>query len=284
MESLESAIGNCKSCGIVVTGTYCSQCGEKVLDPQEKSIRAFFAGVFSAITSLDGKFLHTLKIMIARPGEVSYQYMNGRRIPFYRPVSMFFVANLIYFLFPLFSSLNSNLYVQMNQLPHSRFATELVNKRTAAENIPFKTFEIRYNQQSTNMAKLVLVLMVFYFSIPLSLVNFNRKMYFSDHLLVSLEACSLVILLNFVVLIWSIELIIYIAGLFGTDIRFFLYDNNVSWVSGALLIYLFAQLEFRAYSVSGWRAYAKAALLFGCFFIVLQVYRGSLFFITLWTL
>jgi hypothetical protein len=284
MESLESTIGNCKSCGTVVIGTYCSQCGEKVLDPQEKSIKAFFMGVFSAITSLDGKFLHTLKIMIARPGEVSYQYMNGRRIPYYRPMSMFFVANLIYFLFPLFNSLNSNLYVQMNQLPHSRIAKEIVNKRIAAESIPFETFEIRYNQQSTNMAKLVLVLMVFYFSIPLSLVNFNKKMYFSDHLLVSLEACSLVILLNFVVLIWSLELVIYLASLFGSDIRFLLYDSSASWFSGGLLIYLFAQLERRAYAVSGWKAYARAALLFGCFFAVLQLYRGSLFFITLWTL
>ena len=94
--------------------------------PSEKSLRAFFGHLFHEITTLDGKFLKTLVLMLRKPGEVSHQYMNGRRVPYYKPVSMFFVANLLYFLFPAFNSLNSSLYVQMNQLPHSELVTRMV--------------------------------------------------------------------------------------------------------------------------------------------------------------
>lgn len=274
----------CPSCGAAFTGPYCSQCGEKALKASEKSIRNFIGTVLNEATSLDGKFLKTLRLMLRRPGEMSYQYMNGKRIPFYKPVSMFFIANLLYFLFPLFNSLNSSLHVQMNMLPYSELATRLVEQHIAAANIDLRTFEIQYNQQSTNMAKMVLILMVVMFSVPLMLMNYTKKMFYSDHLLVSLEACSLIILLNFVGLIWVVKLSIVAAGWAGFDIRFVLQDSYVSPISMALLLYIFYQLERRAYSQSVWKAVGKSAILVLGFYFVLQLYRASLFFITLLTL
>lgn len=273
----------CRSCGNALSGKFCSQCGEKILEPKEKSFGDFLGSVLKATTSLDGKFLRTLKIMVARPGEVSYHYLNGKRVPFIKPMSMFFIANLLYFLFPLFNSLNSSLYVQMNLLPHSGVATYLVEKRIAAEKMDFDEFQIRYDQQSTNMAKMALVLLVIYFSLPLSLINFNRKMYYYDHLLVSLEACSLIILLNFVALLWLFRFAVYLADRFGANIQFIMNDSILSVVSIGVLLYLFFQLERRAYTQSPWWAIGKAGLLIGCFYLVLQVYRGSLFFITMLT-
>lgn len=273
----------CRSCGTAFTGRYCSQCGEKTLDDSEKSIRNFLASVLNAITSLDGKFLKTLTLMLKKPGEVSFHYMNGKRIPFYKPVSMFFIANLLYFLFPAVNSLDSSLDVQMNMLPHSKLATAMVTKHIAAENIDLKTFGIRYNQQSTNMAKMVLILMVVYFSVPLTLVNYNRKMYYSDHLLVSLEACSLIILINFLLLIWVFKFLIVMANGVGFDLTYILNDSYMSWMSFGLITYLCFQLERRAYQQGLWPAIGKAGLLAISFYAVLQLYRASLFFITLWT-
>ena len=196
---------------------------------------------------------------------------------------MAYFGNLIYFLFPLYNSLNSSLYVQMNMLPHSKLATELVQQRIAVEKIDFDTFQIQYNQQSTSMAKMVLVLLVIYFSIPLTLVNYNRKMFYSDHLLVSLEACSIIILVNFVVLMWVFHFVIYLVGQLGNNIRYLLNDKYTMWISMSVLFYLFFQLERWAYAQPIGRALAKAGLLVFAFFVVLQLYRASLFFVTLWT-
>ncbi len=281
--STESQSHECRSCGKSFEGTFCNHCGEKVPEPGEKSVRNFLSSLLSAITSLDGKFLKTLKLMLKRPGEVSYHYMNGKRIPFYKPMSMFFVANLIYFLFPLYNSLNSSLNVQMNMLPHSELATKLVQNKLEAEEVDFDTFQIRYNQQSTNMAKMILVMMVIYFSIPLMLVNFNKKMYYSDHLLVSLEVCSLIILVNFVALLWVIQFAVFLFGLAGVNIDFLFTDTYSIWISIPVFFYLFFQMERRAYSETiGW-ALSKSVLLFFGFYVVLQLYRATLFFVTLWT-
>ena len=274
----------CRSCAAEVTGEYCSQCGEKVMRPAEKSLRAFFGHLFHEITTLDGKFLKTLVLMLRKPGEVSHQYMNGRRVPFYKPVSMFFVANLVYFLFPAFNSLNSSLYVQMNLLPHSALVTRMVNEYLTSHAVSLEVFAIQYNQQATNMAKLFLILLVVYFSIPLAIVNFSRRMYFSDHLLVSLETCSLVILTNFFALIWILHFVIWLGGWAGFDWSYLLEERYLTPVSLLLVGYLFYQAGTRAYAWAGWRAFGKAALLVLGFYAVLQVYRGTLFFITFWSL
>lgn len=273
----------CRSCGSALSGKFCSQCGEKILEPKEKSFAYFLVSLLKATTSLDGKFLKTLKIMLARPGEVSYQYLNGKRVPFIKPMSMFFVANLLYFLFPLFNSLNSSLYVQMNMLPHSGVVTHLVEKRIAAEKMDFEEFQIRYDQQSTNMARMALILLVIYFSLPLSLINYSRKMYYYDHLLASLEACSFIIMLNFVALMWLFRFVVYLADQFGSNIQFIMNDSFLSVVSIGVLLYPFFQLERRVYAQPLWWALGKASLLIVSFYLVLQVYRGSLFFLTMLT-
>ena len=273
----------CKSCGILFRGQFCHACGEKIVQPNEKSVGHFIGTLINEMTLLDGKFFRTIKLMLVRPGEVSYHYMNGKRVPFLKPMSMFFIANLLYFLFPLFNSLNSPLYVQMNLLPYSKPAAQMVERKIAAEKIDFDTFQIRYDQQSTNMAKLILILLVVYFSVPLSLINLNHKMFFYDHLLVSLEVCSLVIFLNFVGLFWFFKILVLVVGLFGSNIEFILDDYFIIWFSMALMLYLFYSIERRAYSEPVLRSMLKSILLLVAFFFVLQGYRASLFLISLWT-
>lgn len=283
MTSSPETLQTCRSCQSAFSGSFCSKCGEKVLEPSEKSIRSFFSSLFHEMTTLDGKFLRTLVLMLRKPGEVSYHYMNGRRVPFYKPVSMFFVANLLYFLFPPVTALNSGLYIQMNMLPHSKWATAIVNKYLATHQLSLETFTMQFDMQATTMSKIFLVLLIAYFSIPLTLVNFNRRMYFSDHLLVSLEACSLIILVAFFTIPWLIRFFVAVGGWAGFHWEFLLTDLYGSIVSMLALLYFFYQLERKAYSQQEWKALGKAAFLIFCFFVVLQTYRATLFFITMWS-
>jgi len=254
------------------------------MNTSEKSLRSFFNGLFHEVTTLDGKFLKTLMLMLRKPGEVSHHYMNGKRVPFYKPASMFFVANLLYFLFPSINALNSGLYVQMNRLPHSRLAAEMVSERLAQTHMTLEEFTPLFDQQATNMAKVFLILLVVYFSVPLALVYFNKRMYYADHLLVSLEACSLIVLVVFSAVPWLMRLVVLIASWTGRNWSFVLSDREGSLISMGVLMYLFYQLGKRAYAEQGWRAAVKAALLILGFFVMLQLYRASLFFITLWSL
>ena len=124
----QGELAACRNCGAPVNETFCAACGEKMFVPGEHSLKHFFGDIVNALTFLDTKFLRTLKLMITRPGAMSYQYINGKRVSFIKPVSMFFIANLVYFLFPLFNSLDSSLSNQMYHLPHSVIAERMVKE------------------------------------------------------------------------------------------------------------------------------------------------------------
>ncbi|MEI9918010.1 MAG: DUF3667 domain-containing protein [Bacteroidota bacterium] len=272
--------GICRSCGATLTGEFCSNCGEKKFIPGEDKVRHFFGDFFSAITSLDGNFLRTAKLMITKPGVMSYQYINGRRIPFVKPMSMFFIVNVIYFLLSFGDGLNSTLYTQMNNmLWQSKVATNMVEKRIKEEKTTLKAFAIKYQEQSTEMAKLWLVLVVLYFSVPLWLINYNKKLFYFDHLTVSLEFISLAAIYMFVILPWIIVLISKFVKLsdnsFDAMAKFPLIV--ISWG----LLYAF---ERNTYQQSIFRSLTKAALLVFLFYVTLMIYRITLFYITMFTL
>ncbi len=271
--------GVCRTCGAKLEGAYCSDCGEKAFIPGEHTIRHFFGDVLNAITFLDSKFLRTLKLMIVKPGAMSYQYINGRRVPFIKPMSMFFIVNLIYFMFAMGDALNSTLYSQLNNMPHSSIAKSMVEKKIKSEKVSEKAFTAAYEDQSTNMAKMWLVLIVLYFSIPLALVNFGKKVYFFDHLVVSLEFMSIATIYMFMLLPWLVTLGHSLGIVPDADL-----DSVIKYpliVTSVVLLFFF---ERNTYKQTIFRSLTKAALLLFFFYVTLQVYRASLFFITMWTM
>src|SRR5687768_8601619 len=84
----------CKSCGHEFTGLYCNICGEKVLEPRDRTLKTFLSQIQLALTFTDNKFLKSLKLMITRPGFLSREFVEGRRVPYARPIQVFFVLNL----------------------------------------------------------------------------------------------------------------------------------------------------------------------------------------------
>jgi hypothetical protein len=272
--------GVCKTCGAQITANFCSNCGEKKFIPGEHTIRHFFGDVLNAITSLDGNFLQTAKLMIMKPGVMSYQYIHGRRVPFIKPMSMFFIVNLIYFMFSYGDALNTTLYAQMHNIPfQSEISTKIVEKKLKAEKKNLKNFTVEYHNQSTDIAKSWLILMVLYFSVPLALVNYNRKVFYFDHLTVSLEFMSTATMILFIILPLIFSPLIRL-GIVSEE-EFNLFSKYPLILMSLLFLYLF---ERNTYKQSIFRSLTKASLLVFFFYVTLQVYRVSLFYITMWTL
>lgn len=267
-----------------MVGPFCSACGEKVFVPGEHSIRHFLGDVLNAITSVDKKFLRTLKLMVTSPGAMSSRYINGMRVPFVKPMSMFFIANLIYFLFPLYNTFDSKLQVQMNYQVYSEWATDIVKKRVKADKVDFRSFETQYNQQSINMAKLSLILLVVYFSVPLALVNYKKSLFYFDHLIVSLEFWSIQILVWFVAFHWTAWFLVWLVSLTGADLSAIRDDSVLNWGMGVFILYVLYRIERETYKASVLTSLAKATFLLACAAGAVFMYRASLFFVTLWTM
>ena len=238
----------------------------------------------NAITFLDNKALRTAKMIFLRPGELTRNVMNGIRVPFLKPVSLFFIANLLYFLFPVFDTFNANLRTQMHFTPHSAIARQMVEKELESEGVTLGEFTNRYQRQSTNMAKLLLIVFVFFVAVPLALINYSNHYFFYDHVLVSLEYNSVVILLAQVILPRILMAFSFIFFDSDTFLNSVFRDSVYSWVTITLSVFIFFRMEKTVYNQKTKTAWIKALLALPSLFIALQLYRTMLFFITMWTI
>ncbi|TXI71437.1 MAG: DUF3667 domain-containing protein, partial [Cyclobacteriaceae bacterium] len=186
----------CKTCGHVFTGIYCNLCGEKVIEPKDRSFRNFVANSLTALTLADNRFLKTLWLTIKNPGFLSKEYANGRRVNYLRPLQVFFVLNLVYFLFPVLQLFNSTLRTQMYYLFHSPMVRGMVNQRMLDEGISLTGFTMIYNEKTTVLAKLLVVVFVWIASVPLSLIFRKKNRYFTDHVALSIELACFNIFVN----------------------------------------------------------------------------------------
>jgi hypothetical protein len=202
--------------------------------------------------------LDALKKIIVAPGAMSYRFINGRQIPLLTPITIFLIANIMAFAEPA----HSDLYAQMNNMPYSTVAREMVEKKIRKNKTSLKRFEPVYETRSWWMSRALLVLTVLYFSLALFVINYRKTLRYVDHLVVSFEFMTLATLYIFVILGWIHVLIL---GL----------------MVAAVLLYAFEQ---NAYRQRTFRAVTNAALLVFCFYAVLLAYRASVFFITILTL
>jgi Protein of unknown function (DUF3667) len=208
----------CKVCGNTFHGRYCNVCGEKVSEPYERSFLNFLDSLLNAFTFLDGKFIKSLTLLITRPGQLSRNIADGLRVPYMKMVSLFFVANFFYFLFPVFDTYNSSLNTQLNYLgQHSVRAKEIVNNHIKAKSITIEDFQRYYQEKSTNLSKLLIVFLVLMLSGILMIVNYSRTIFFFDHLLFALEVYSFQLLINLVLLANGFVFLIKGANYFGFD-------------------------------------------------------------------
>ncbi|MEO1370345.1 MAG: DUF3667 domain-containing protein, partial [Acidobacteriota bacterium] len=90
----------CKACGHRFRGYYCSRCGQKVITEDDKRLSRILGDFLSALTFADSRLWRTFKAMVLRPGLFSRDFVDGRRTPYMKPLSVFLLANLIYFLSP----------------------------------------------------------------------------------------------------------------------------------------------------------------------------------------
>lgn len=183
----------CVSCGQLLHGKYCSQCGEKQLKEGEKSLRHFFEELLHLFTHADSKFLKSLKYLFTRPGFLTAEYLAGRRKMYTSPLTLFFIGNLIYFLFSPVDALNSKYISQTRGQFYSTYAIKKAEQKMKQKQWTAKEMEKHYNSKASSVSKVLLILMAFLLSLPLSVLFYSSKVYFFDHLVFATEFVSFII-------------------------------------------------------------------------------------------
>lgn len=89
----------CLNCGILLSGPYCSACGQKA--HIHRSLRAFAGDFVAGLMNFEGKFWRTLPMLALHPGEMTRRYIAGERAKFISPVALY-----LFTVFAMFAVLN----------------------------------------------------------------------------------------------------------------------------------------------------------------------------------
>ena len=283
-ESLTPIQHTCKSCGHVFTGVYCNLCGEKVIEPKDRSLRTFFSNILIAITFADNRFVRTLWLTIKNPGFLSREYADGRRVNYLRPLQLFFILNLVYFLFPVLQLFNSSLRTQMYYLFHSNMVRNLVVNRLVMENMSLEGFTLMYDDKTTGLAKLLMVVFVLLSSLPLSLIFMKKNRYFTDHVTLSVELACYNIFVNAILLSGILWVLNNALRWSGSGLGDYLNDTTFTVIFVSTNLYFIYRAARTFYGQKGKRLIVKSALAILGLFLALEIYRLILFFVTFWSL
>lgn len=273
----------CKSCGHTFTGVYCPRCGEKVIEPKDRSMRTFMSNILLAITLADNRFIKTLWLTIKNPGFLSREYADGRRVHYLRPLQLFFILNLVYFLFPVLQLFNSSLRTQMYYLFHSELVRNLVIERVVQEGISIEGFSLIYDAKTAGLAKLLMMIFVLLASLPLSVIFRKKNRFFTDHVALSVELACYNIFVNAIFLsavLWILSKIFHWSG---SGLGDYLNDTTFTIIFISTNLYFIYRAANTFYQQKGKRLIVKSILAILGLFLALEAYRLLLFFVTFWT-
>jgi hypothetical protein len=274
----------CKSCGHEFTGIFCNLCGEKVITSKDRKFRTFLSNVLIAITFADNRFVKTLWLTIKNPGFLSKEYANGRRVNYIRPLQMFFILNLIYFLVPVLQLFNSSLRTQINYLFHSELVREIVIRRLTHENLSYGGFELMYDAKTVGLAKMLIIVFVILAAIPLSLIFRKKNRYFTDHVALSVELACYNIFMNAIFLSGILWILSKLFKWSGSSLGDYMNDTTFTVIFVSTNMYFIYRAARTFYQQKGKRLILKSALGIVGLFLALEAYRLMLFFVTFWAI
>lgn len=89
---------HCKNCGEELAGQagFCSSCGQSVREISRPWLE-FVRELLSELFDFDGRMLQSSRLLITRPGFLSREYINGRRVAHTSPVRMYLLISLAFF-------------------------------------------------------------------------------------------------------------------------------------------------------------------------------------------
>ena len=87
----------CLNCGAALTGPFCSKCGQRDVPPYP-SVRELAIDAFWELSGWDGRFATTVRALVARPGKLTREFLEGRRARYISPLRLYLMCSLVYFL------------------------------------------------------------------------------------------------------------------------------------------------------------------------------------------
>jgi hypothetical protein len=285
-----------------MSGEFCAACGQRRFRESDRRLSHLLGQAVEQITDLDGRFLRSLRALLLRPGRIARDAMDGRRARWMSPLSLFLLANVLFFFAPGLTDLTLGLDQQVPERVLGEFRTpptpsvstgadpQMHSRWTAAiardalrrardrELARGGTFDLpryaaEYDARSDAVGKLLVIVHVPVVAFALMLLAWSSRRYFAEHLLLALTLVAFTMLF--------VQMVVMPAGhVYTWGLQLVGWESH-GMPAAAKLILLAVNLTYftiacrRAYD-SGWvRAAVQGTGAFFAFgFASLFVYRG----------
>jgi hypothetical protein len=277
--------GLCPTCGASLSSKFCPHCGEKRSSHSDLSLQHFFSHALGEMLHYDSKIFRTCRLLFTKPGFLTAEYLRGCRKPYLHPFQVFFIANLVYFLFLPYigwSGLRTTLGIQTHMMSYSRFASRLVAERIAAKGVTLEQFSHSFDHVVDVQARSLVLVMVLLYAVLIAVLQWRKRQYFGQHLVFSLHFAAFWLTAIMIGIYGAFSLAFRIFRHYGTIIRQFQSDDFIFPLSMLVMIsYVFVAWR-SVYRDSIGMALLKAAILTAFFHYALDIYRFILFLIALY--
>jgi hypothetical protein len=88
----------CSNCDTTGLGEFCGHCGQKRSRPGDLSLAHAWHHLVDELLDVDSRIFRTLRVLFTQPGQLTLDYLAGRRARYVHPLRLFLVVSGIYFL------------------------------------------------------------------------------------------------------------------------------------------------------------------------------------------
>lgn len=249
---------------------------------QELTLRGLFDQVFLALTSIDGRLIRSLRALVSRPGLLTAAYLQGKRKPYIGPVSLFLIANVLFFAAESLTGgtvFTTPLASHLHKQPWSGVAESLLSNRLQTLRTTLDIYAPVFDRAVARNARSFIILMALLFALPLRIMFRRSRCPFVGHAVFALHLYAFMLLLFCIAT--TVPAVNRFAGGAGVGA-----ENLDAGISLSLLVACAAYVHISAGAVYGGsaanRALKAVGLTVGVAMIVLG-YRFTLFLVTLYS-
>jgi Protein of unknown function (DUF3667) len=230
------------------------------------------------------RWWHTLKLLLVRPGQLTWDYAHGKRQPYVPALSLFLAINVVFFLAQSFSGLNVlsiPLKAHIDNQGYSSIAKPFAERRAAQRLLPSARFEDRFNLQQETLAKATVLAMVPVFAGMSALLLRKSRQRFATHWVFSLHFYAFLLLL-LAVTFSLLGPCLRLLKQAGWDVGNPAADNLISGFEGLAIATYLTLASARAFAVRWWPSVVSAVVLTFTVLGALYLHRMAMLWVTAW--
>lgn len=280
-----SSVKYCPNCGGTKIGSYCADCGQKMIRDSDLNIKMLFAEFMDSFIGLDSRFITTARDLI-KGGTYVKNWLAHKRARYLPPWKLFLLLNLVYFLLlPLgrFNTYTNKSNSQLNYQIYSRAIRSPVLAIANHTDLTEKEFFTLYDRRVDTISNSLIILLVPLYALLLFAINFRKTKLFYHHLVVGFGLGCMLLFLSLLVNL-SVVSSNLLYSLFNLNLNRYITNGTVTSFL-MLIFFLYSFFLFKhLYGGKTWVNLLKAIMVaVPIFSVVILTYRFLLLWITLFS-